>query len=76
MVSWHRCHRGWSGKRRPQPRRDLLWAPLQLKLALHVLTQLGVDQQPATARPPSPLTSPRVRQIAVITTVVCCHVAA
>jgi hypothetical protein len=58
------------GKRRAQVGGDLLRAPLQLQLGLHLRTQLGVFQQPRPARPARALPGTGMGQITVIATAV------
>src|SRR5260370_42235630 len=49
-----------------QPRGDLLRAPLQLQLRLHLSPQPGICQQLTAARAARPLPRPGMRQITVI----------
>jgi hypothetical protein len=49
-----------------QPGGDLLWAPLQLELVLHQVTQLGVGGEPPGPDPGTALLGPSVSQVAAV----------
>ena len=70
MLSWHRCRSGRSGQRLTQVGSDLLRAPLQIELGLHLRPQVKVGGQLRSARPHSPLTAAMMRQVRVVPAIV------